>query len=127
LEFKKNQYGPTGESIVLRYQHGLFLPEGGISSLDKFAREQKAEETFLALLARYRREGRNVSHKPTSNNYGPANFSKEKDRNGFRKNDFEGAMRRLFAASKIHVEEYGKPSKPLDRLQPGGPKEKDSR
>ena len=27
LEFKKNQYGPSGETIVLRYQRGLFLPE----------------------------------------------------------------------------------------------------
>src|SRR6516225_1738673 len=24
LEFKKNQYGPLGESVVLRYQRGLF-------------------------------------------------------------------------------------------------------
>jgi AAA domain/Primase C terminal 2 (PriCT-2)/RepB DNA-primase N-terminal domain len=28
FQFKKNQYGPLGESIVLRYQNGLFLPEG---------------------------------------------------------------------------------------------------
>src|SRR5262249_37887932 len=41
IEFKKNQYGPRGESIVLRYQGGLFLPEGGVSSLDKLAREAK--------------------------------------------------------------------------------------
>jgi hypothetical protein len=40
LEFKKNQYGPTdGETIVLRYQRGLFLPEAGVSNLDKLARE----------------------------------------------------------------------------------------
>jgi RecA-family ATPase len=31
LQFKKNQYGPRGESIVLRYQRGLFLPEAGIA------------------------------------------------------------------------------------------------
>src|SRR5580700_5742268 len=31
LEFKKNQYGPIGGSVVLRYQRGLFLPEGGAS------------------------------------------------------------------------------------------------
>ena len=43
LEFKKNQYGPTGETIVLRYQRGLFLPEGGITSLDKVAREQNCD------------------------------------------------------------------------------------
>src|SRR5262249_42200052 len=39
LEFKKNQYGPIGETIVLRYQGGLFLPESGLSSLDTLARE----------------------------------------------------------------------------------------
>ena len=50
LEFKKNQYGPIGETIVLRYQRGLFLPEAEFPSLDKVAREQKAEEVFLDLL-----------------------------------------------------------------------------
>jgi hypothetical protein len=89
---------------VLRYQRGLFLPEGGISSLDKLAREQKAEEIFLALLARFEREGRNVSDKPTSPTYAPTSFSKEKDANAFRRDDLAAAMRRLFAASKIHVE-----------------------
>ena len=29
FEFKKNQYGPRGQSMVLRYRGGLFLPEGG--------------------------------------------------------------------------------------------------
>src|SRR6478672_4829824 len=43
LEFKKNQYGPTAETIVLRYQRGLFLPVAGIGTLDKLAREQKAD------------------------------------------------------------------------------------
>ncbi len=119
IEFKKNQYGPIGETIVLRYQHGLFLPEGGISSLDKLAREQKADEAFLALLSRYEREGRNVSEKPTSPTYAPTTFGKEKDANGFRRNDFIAAMRRLFAAGKIHVENYGRPSRPASRLRPG--------
>jgi RecA-family ATPase len=122
LQFKKNQYGPTAEAIPLRYQRGLFLPEGGITTFDKLAREQKADDTFLALLGRYGREGRNVSDKPTANNFAPAAFSKEKDRNGFRRNDFEAAMRRLFAAGKIHVEEYGPASKHASRLQ-SGPKE----
>jgi RecA-family ATPase len=39
LQFKKNQYGPTGEAIVLRYHRGLFLPEHGLSSIEKAARE----------------------------------------------------------------------------------------
>ena len=48
LEFKKNQYGPIGETIVLRYQHGLFLPERGISNLDKLAREANVDDALLA-------------------------------------------------------------------------------
>lgn len=35
LEFKKNQYGPIGETIVLRYQNGLFLPVAGMSGLER--------------------------------------------------------------------------------------------
>jgi RecA-family ATPase len=42
LQFKKNQYGPLGESIILRYQRGLFLPEAGLSNLEKLARQTKA-------------------------------------------------------------------------------------
>jgi RecA-family ATPase len=122
LQFKKSNYGPVSNNIILRYQSGLFLPEGGLSSLDKLAREQKAEETFLALLARYEREGRNVSDKLNSPTYGPALFCKERDANGMRKEDLAAAMRRLFETSKIHVENYGRPSRPASRLRPG-PKE----
>jgi RecA-family ATPase len=47
LEFKKNQYGPTGETIVLRYQHGLFLPEGGMSNLEQAGAGTKSGRNFL--------------------------------------------------------------------------------
>jgi RecA-family ATPase len=119
LEFKKNQYGPKGETIVLRYQRGLFLPDAGLSNLDNLAREQKAEEAFLALLARYDREGRNVSDKENSPNFAPKTFSKEKEAAGLRKTDLAVAMRNLFAGSKIHVESYGRPSRPYSRLRLG--------
>jgi RecA-family ATPase len=116
LEFKKNQYGPIGETIVLRYQRGLFLPEAGVSNLDKAARDQKAEEVFLILLARYSRDGRNVSDKGTANNFAPKEFCKEGAAKGLRKEHLEAAMRRLFEAKKIRVETYGKPSRPYTRL-----------
>jgi RecA-family ATPase len=119
LAFKKNQYGPTGESIVLRYQHGLFLREGGVSSLDKAALQQKADETFLALLARYGREGRNVSDKATSPTNAVACFSKEAEAKGIQKTELDAAMRRLFASGKIHVESYGRPSRLNSRLKLG--------
>ena len=119
LQFRKNQYGPVGEAIALRYQHGLFLPEQGMSSLDKLAREQKAEETFLSLLARLGREGRNVSDKSNSPGYAPTTFAREKEAKGIRKDDLAAAMRRLFAANKIHVEQYGRPARPAARLALG--------
>src|SRR5262249_9626956 len=46
LEFKKNQYGPIGEAITLRYRRGLFLPEHGLSSFEKAARESQSENAF---------------------------------------------------------------------------------
>jgi hypothetical protein len=80
------------------------------------AREQKADEVFLALLARYDRESRNVSEKRTAHNYAPAAFCKESEAKGLRKEHLEAGMRRLFASGKIHVENYGRPSRPASRL-----------
>jgi RecA-family ATPase len=119
LQFRKNQYGPVGETIVLRYQRGLFLPETGMSSLERLAKEQTADEAFLTLLGRFEREGRNVSDKQTSPTYAPALFYKERAANGLRKDDLVAAMRRLFEAGKIHVENYGRPSRPYSRLKLG--------
>jgi RecA-family ATPase len=120
LEFKKNQYGPRGEAIVLRYQNGLFLPVAGVSSLDKLAREAKADELFVELLRRFMGQGRNVSDKPTSNGYAPSTFAKEGAAKaaGIRRSDFEAAMRRLFAAGKIAVENYRSSGHDRSRLVP---------
>jgi RecA-family ATPase len=77
MEFKKNQYGPTGETIVLRYQRGLFLPVGGTSTLEKLAAEQNADNLFLELLDAFVQQGRNVSHYKNVNNYAPIMFAKD--------------------------------------------------
>jgi RecA-family ATPase len=118
LEFKKNQYGPIGETIVLRYQRGLFLPEPGLANLDKIARDQRAEEVFVDLLRQFSGQNRNVSDKATANNYAPTTFAREAEakKHNFRKPDLDGAMRRLFNANKIYVENYGRPSRPVTRL-----------
>lgn len=117
LEFKKNQYGPLAESVVLRWQKGLFLPEPGVSSLDKIARETKADEVFLELLKRFTGENRNVGHNP-SPSYAPPIFAQETEAKKIHlhKADLQAAMRRLFAAGKIHVETYGRPSRPNTRI-----------
>jgi len=118
LEFKKNQYGPRGESIVLRYQRGLFLPEAGISNLDKASRAVKAEEVFLDLLRRYSAQNRTASDKANANNYAPTLFAQEKAarEQGLKKADLEQAMRSLFSVNRLTMEQYGKPSRPYFRL-----------
>jgi RecA-family ATPase len=120
LEFKKNQYGPRGENIVLRYQHGLFLPEAGTSSLDRAVRSAKAEEVFMCLLRRYGAEGRNVSENKNAPTYAPAKFEKEDEAKKFRlkKGELEQAMRDLFRTQKIRIEPYGKTSLGRQRITP---------
>jgi RecA-family ATPase len=112
LEFKKNQYGPKAETIIVRYERGLFLPVPGLASLDKLAQEQKAEHVFLDLLGRFTRENRFVSDKPSST-YAPAVFAREDEatRHALNGKVLEAAMRRLFQDKKIWNEPSGRPSR----------------
>ena len=114
LEFKKNQYGPTGETIVLRYQHGLFLPERALSPLDKLAREQKAEEIFLKLLDKFSKRNEQISSKIGAHMFAPTVFAKEPEAKaaGLKKKDFEAAMGRL-------VERRQDPPRTVRRTLPG--------
>jgi RecA-family ATPase len=117
LEFKKNQYGPSGEAIALRFQRGLFLPVAAAGSLDKFAEEQRYENLFLELLDKIQGQGRNVSDSKSANSYAPTMFCKDpKAQAPGSRNALAAAMERLFAAKKIKVEEYGKPSNPHKRI-----------
>jgi RecA-family ATPase len=120
LEFKKNQYGPLGETIVVRYQNGLFLPERGMSNLEKAAHEAETDQVFLDLLKRFTAAGININHKPTSpSNYAPKVFSQETEAKNARlnKGDLEASMKRLFANGKIEVKPYGKKSNTHERLE----------
>jgi RecA-family ATPase len=104
LAFMKNQYGPPAVSLTLRYQNGLFLPESAATSFEKAAEDAKADAAFLDLLERFTVQGRNVGATPTSRNYGPVLFAREDC--GLKRKPLEAAMRRLFKAGKIHVEDY---------------------
>jgi RecA-family ATPase len=117
LVFKKNNYGPVSESIVLRYQNGLFLPVPGVTSLDKVAQEARADAVFLALLRRFTNANRNISdkHGPT---YAPALFAREDEAKQavLGSKHLEAAMRRLFKNEVITNERYGLPSRPHHRI-----------
>jgi RecA-family ATPase len=118
LQFKKNQYGPLGETVVVRYQNGLFLPERGKSSLEKAAHEAESDRLFIVLLKRFSAAGRNVSHSTSSPNYAPKVFAEEAEAKAahLHRADLKEAMQRLFAGEKIVVETYGKPSNPHQRI-----------
>ena len=125
LEFKKNQYGPIGETIVLRYQGGLFLPESGLSSLDKLAREASTDDAFLTGLQTLAAQGRDAMAGHTSAEFGPtliATLPAVKAQ-GIRKADLQQAMERLLSANKIHIGKTdGPPSRAKSRIN-FGPKE----
>jgi RecA-family ATPase len=115
LEFRKNQYGPLGHSILLRWRNGVFIPEPSAGSLEKQAAERRVDDLFLKLLERFICERRNVNHKPGPS-YAPKLFAEEPEAKQAKcgKAVLEDAMRRLLLAQKIHLEPYGPKSKQAD-------------
>jgi RecA-family ATPase len=118
LEVMKANYGPVGETIKLRWQNGLFLPQAAMGTFDKMAAEQAADSLFLKLLEKLQEQGRNVSHHKSANSYAPPVFARDPDAkaSGIRKPALVEAMDKLFAAKRIKVESYGRPSNPHTKL-----------
>ena len=86
-------------------------------ALERAAAEANAENVFLTLLARFNAQDRNVSDK-TGPTYAPSFFAAEPEAKAARLKApaLADAMRRLFAADRIHLELYGKPSRQFRRL-----------
>ena len=83
LSFLKNNYGPLAERIVLRYRNGLFLPEAGQSTLEKLARDQKVDETFLDVLGRLIKQNRpETGPSAHASNYGTESHRRPSRRQG---------------------------------------------
>jgi RecA-family ATPase len=111
ITFKKNNYGPISDSLLLRYRDGLFLPERGMSTLEAAAAaEETADHLFLTLLKKFAEQGRNLSHKPQPANYAPRVFAAEPETKKLPrpKLALEQAMNRLFREGKIHVQTYSR-------------------
>ena len=119
LEVMKNNYGPVGETVMLRWSDGVFLPAPALGSLEKLGREQKVGELFLMLLDRWNDQGRVVNDKKTSNTYAPNRFVDEPEAKAdhVSKRELAAAMERLFRAGKVHVVPYGFPSRGWTRLE----------
>jgi RecA-family ATPase len=112
IEYMKSNYGPIANTVTVRWKAGVFVIEPKAGSLEKLADDAKANDLFLQLLARFERQGRNVgASKGTS--YAPALFADEPEAKsaGLNSKTLAETMRRLFAENRIHVENYGRPSR----------------
>jgi RecA-family ATPase len=109
LEVMKSNYGPRGEIIKVRWKAGVFVVEGGTSTLDKLARDAKADETFLSLMRRLLDQHQQLGpgKGPT---YAPAKFAEHVEADGITNKEFAKAMQRLIDAGKIHIVVSGPPS-----------------
>jgi RecA-family ATPase len=114
LQFLKNNYGRLGDSIVLRYRDGVYVPEPS-TSFDQAVREQRIEEIFLTVLRKLIDRGQPVSPNkgPT---YAPAIVAEHRDGKAYTSKEHAGAMSRLLDAKKIYVVTTGSPARLRSRL-----------
>lgn len=110
LTVKKANYGERGREYTMRFDGGLFLPEGGETALDRKAIGARAERVFLELLRLHAEQGRKVSA-AGGPNYAPKVFEAHPDAEGVTSRAFKVAMERLLSAKQLQVSEYGPPSK----------------
>jgi RecA-family ATPase len=113
IVFKKSNYGPLADNMVLQWRDGMFLPKAGLSNIDQAASDARADAMFMSLLRRFTSEGRLVGHKKGPS-YAPALFAAtpEAQRAHVTSKMFEAAMERLFTAGTIVNAQYGRPSRP---------------
>jgi RecA-family ATPase len=117
LEWKKNNYGPVGERILLRWKNGLYLPEPRSGSFEQMAADARGDTLFIDLLRRLTKQGRNVSDK-SGTSYAPTRFAEQPEakKGKLSNKDLREAMTRLFAANRIKVITEGPPSHPRTRI-----------
>ncbi|RWQ70762.1 MAG: ATPase, partial [Mesorhizobium sp.] len=98
LSTKKANYGPRGTELTLRWDKGMFRPDGPIAELDRDAQDRGVELRFLGLIEKREKEGRrtNASSGP---NYAPKVLAEMDKTIGRVK--FKAAMERLFAKGEI--------------------------
>ena len=116
IVFKKANYSRKGDSLVLRYQHGLFLPEPGMSTIEKAAREAAVDEAFLSILRRMEANGDEPSSSQQSHSYAAKLAAEQPEavQAKMKKAEFVAAIERLQKRSRVKIE----------MLRPGTTREK---
>jgi RecA-family ATPase len=117
IQFLKNNYGRQGDSIQIRWDGGVFVPENAPASFERIARDRDDDHRFLDLLAKYEGQGRKLSHKAAAKDYAPRVFAAEKGSIGLKR--FEQAMERLFERKEIHAAAHGPASRGWSHIARG--------
>jgi RecA-family ATPase len=108
-EVIKNNYGPTGEKVQVRWERGVFVPVSSIPTAATMAAEAAVDEVFLKCLDIKTAQGISVGPS-TGKNYAPAVFEKMPEGRRYKK-AFAPAMERLLSAGRIIGKKEGPPSK----------------
>jgi glycine cleavage system regulatory protein len=89
---------------VLRYQGGLFLPEHGLSTIERAARDAEAEQTIMTIGKKLQARGQEFSPMPQAHTYAPTVIVRDVDAKGFKKAELVAAFDRLLDQHKVEIE-----------------------
>jgi RecA-family ATPase len=115
LKVMKSNYGPPGEVVRLRWQSGVFVPEGGIAPVQQAAAEADADRTYLDCLDAATGQGM-VAYPLPGRGYAPKMFAGMPQACGLSWRALDAAQRRLLASGRIWAEPFGPPSRGARRI-----------
>jgi RecA-family ATPase len=115
LEVIKSNYGPIGEKVRVRWECGVFVPEGSASPMERAAAEAPIDDAFLRCLDAKTAQGIFVTPN-SARGSAPKVFEGMQEAAGFNARALALAMERALSAGKIKVETVGPPSRRSSRL-----------
>ncbi|MER8958694.1 AAA family ATPase [Mesorhizobium sp. M0701] len=115
LTTKKANYGKTGSEIKVRWQDGAFALDDGKPSPVAGLLNKRADDVFMAVLAKFAEQGVNVSAN-TGPTYAPSKIAGHPDAKGTSKRQLVDAMARMFDAGRIKMITEGSASRMRSRL-----------
>lgn len=112
----KSNYGPAGEVVRTRWERGVFVPLGAVSTMERVAAEADAESAYLDCLDAAGSQGLDVYPSP-GRGFAPKVFASMPQARGINWRGLENAQGRLLAAARIHVVAFGPPSRGKKRVE----------
>jgi RecA-family ATPase len=120
IEFRKNQYGPPTDSIVMCYDDGVFVLVVNTTA-DQAERNQLAEDVYLDVLLLLTSQGQDPSVSKRTDTYVVTLIYNHPSvaKHELLKEELEKAQQRLLDADRIHISEEGPASRRRKYIRPG--------